>query len=107
MVACDLPAESIATVCAGILAVVGMMVLFQVCKPFGAFRRIVWGGMLVCLVVVFTCLGELFELRSGTVQTNLLMLTLLLMTPTVFFAMQRLFDWGEKIFCRVFRRETT
>ena len=88
--------------CAGILAVVGMMVLFQVCKPFGAFRRIVWGGMLVCLVVVFTCLGELFELRSGTVQTNLLMLTLLLMTPTVFFAMQRLFDWGEKIFRRVF-----
>lgn len=106
MVVFDLPAESIATVCAGILAVVGMMVLFQVCKPFGAFRRIVWGGMLVCLVVVFTCLGELFELRSGTVQTNLLMLTLLLMTPTVFFAMQRLFDWGEKIFRRVFRRET-
>ena len=91
---------------AGILAVVGMMVLFQVCKPFGAFRRIVWGAMLVCLVVVFTCLGELFELRSGTVQTNLLMLTLLLMTPTVFFAMQRLFDWGEKIIRRVFRRET-
>ena len=107
MVVFDLPAESIATVCAGILAVVGMMVLFQVCKPFGAFRRVVWGGMLVCLVVVFTCLGELFELRSGTVQTNLLMLTLLLMTPTVFFAMQHLFDWGEKIFCRVFRREKT
>ena len=107
MVVFDLPAASIATVCAGILAVVGMMVLFQVCKPFGAFRRIVWGAMLVCLIVVFTCLGELFELRSGTVQTNLLMLTLLLMTPTVFFAIQRLFDWGEKIFCRVFRREKT
>ena len=106
MVVFDLPAESIAMVCAGILAVVGMMVLFQVCKPFGAFRRIVWGAMLVCLIVVFTCLGELFELRSGTVQTNLLMLTLLLMTPTVFFAIQRLFDWGEKIFRRVFRRET-
>ena len=106
MVVFDLPAASIATVCAGILAVVGMMVLFQVCKPFGTFRRIVWGAMLVCLIVVFTCLGELFELRSGTVQTNLLMLTLLLMTPTVFFAIQRLFDWGEKIFRRVFRRET-
>lgn len=24
------------------------------------------------------------------------MLTLLLMTPTVFFAMQRLFDWGDR-----------
>ena len=36
MVVFDLPAASIATVCAGILAVVGMMVLFQVCKPFAS-----------------------------------------------------------------------
>ncbi|MGM9549564.1 MAG: HAD-IC family P-type ATPase [Faecousia sp.] len=101
----SLPAESIATVCAGILAVVGMMVLFQVCKPFERFRKLVWGTMLVCLAVVFTFLGELFELRSGTVQTKLLMLTLLLMTPTVFFAMQRLFDWGERAYRRVFRKK--
>lgn len=72
MVVFDLPAESIATVCAAMPRGCGHDGAFQVCKPFGAFRRIVWGGMLVCLVVVFTCLGELFELRSGTVQTNLL-----------------------------------
>ena len=100
----SLPAESITTVCAGILAVVGMMVLFQVCKPFAPFRRIVWGAMLVCLIAVFTFLGELFELRTGTPQTKLLMLTLLLMTPTVFFAMQRLFDWGERIVGRISRK---
>ena len=100
----SLPAESITTVCAGILAVVGMMVLFQVCKPFAPFRRIVWGAMLVCLIAVFTFLGELFELRTGTSQTKLLMLTLLLMTPTVFFAMQRLFDWGERIVGRISRK---
>ena len=96
-----LSVESITTVCAGILAVVGMMVLFQVCKPFGTFRKIVWSGMLLCLVAVFTFLGELFELRMATPQTKLLMLTLLLMTPTVFFAIQRLFDWGERIYRRL------
>lgn len=37
---------SIATVCAGILAVVGMMVLFQVCKPFNRFRKCIWCAML-------------------------------------------------------------
>ena len=103
----SLPAESITTVCAGILAVVGMMVLFQVCKPFAPFRRIVWGAMLACLIVVFTLLGEIFELRSGSAQTKLLMLTLLLMTPTVFFAIQHLFDWGERISRRIFHRRKT
>ena len=93
----DLPAEPIATVCAGILAVVGMMVLFQVCKPFDTFRKIIWASMLTALVVTFTVLGDVFALTTGTVQTKLVMLTLMLMTPTVFFAMQRLFDWGDHL----------
>ena len=99
-----LPADPIATVCAGILAVVGMMVLFQVCKPFGLFRKAVWSAMLVGLVVVFTCLGEVFELGAGTVQTKLVMLTLLLMTPTVFFTIQGLFDWCERLYGRLLEK---
>ncbi len=94
----DLPADPIATVCAGILAVVGMMVLFQVCKPFDRFRRIVWTVMLAGLIVVFTCLGQIFELRTGAVETKLVMFTLLLMTPTVYLIMLRTFDFGEKIY---------
>ena len=91
-----LPGAAISTVCAGILAVVNMMVLFQVCKPFDTFRKIIWAAMGAGLILVFTRLGSFFELRTGTPQTGLLMLTLLLMTPTVFFAMQRLFDWGDR-----------
>ena len=100
----DLPADPIATVCAGILAVVGMMVLFQICKPFNRFRKVIWTAMLACLVVCFTFLGQLFELQTGTIQTKLVMGTLLLMTPTVFFAMQRLFDWGDRIYVRLKRK---
>ena len=98
-----LSAEPIATVCAGILAVVGMMVLFQVCKPFGKFRRIIWGAMLAGLIVVFTLLGPVFELHAGSREIKLIMFTLLLMTPTVFFAMQRIFDWGEELYVRLRR----
>ena len=93
-----LPPEPIATVCAGILAVVGMMVLFQVCKPFNRFRKIIWCAMLACLVVVFTCLGQIFELRSGSLETKLVMATLMLMTPTVYLIMLRAFDIGEKAY---------
>ena len=93
-----LPAEPIATVCAGILAVVGMMVLFQVCKPFDRFRKIIWTAMLVGLLAVFTLLGELFELGAGNMETKLVMLTLLLMTPTVYLIMLRTFDIGETVY---------
>ena len=93
-----LPAGPIATVCAGILAVVGMMVLFQVCKPFNRFRQVVWSAMLLCLIAVFAFLGQIFELHAGTIETKLLMFTLMLMTPTVYLLMLYAFDYGEKIY---------
>ncbi len=92
----NLPAEPIATVCAGILGMVGLLVLFQTCKPFDRFRKIIWTAMAVLMVVCFTFLGTLLELRTGNGETNLVMATLIIMTPTVFFAIQRVFDWGDR-----------
>ena len=94
----DLPLEQISTVCAAILSIVGLLVLFQVCKPFDRFRKIIWGLMAVLLLVCFTLLGALFELRTGTWAIRLVMATLLIMTPTVFFAFQRIFDWGDRAY---------
>ena len=87
-----------ATICAAVLGIVGLMVLFQVCKPFGKFRRIIWCTMAVAMVVCFTFLGNIFDLRTGTVESNLVMMTLLLMAPTVFIAMLRLFDYGDQFY---------
>lgn len=102
-----LSGDAIATVCAGILAVVGLMVLFQVSKPFDLYRKLLWAAMALGLVVCFTFLGDFLTLRLESVQAGLMMLTLLLMTPTVFFAVQRLFDWGDRLWQRLgclFRR---
>ncbi|MDY6040812.1 MAG: HAD-IC family P-type ATPase, partial [Candidatus Faecousia sp.] len=93
-----IPTEQISTVCAAILAFVGLLVLYQVCKPFDRFRKLIWGAMAAALVVCFTLLGGLFDLRTGSVGAGLVMATLLIMTPTVFFSMQRLFDWGDKAY---------
>lgn len=92
----SIPQEAAATVSAGILAVVGLLVLFQVCKPFDRFRAVLWAAMAVGLVVVFTALNGIFRLTLQSAQAQLLMLALLLMTPTVFFAIQRLFDFGDR-----------
>ena len=52
-------------------------------------------AMAAGLVLCFTWLGSLFELRTSQTSVLLVMATLLLMTPTVFLVIERIFDWGE------------
>ena len=87
-----------ATICAAILGVVGLLVLFQVCKPFDKFRKIIWAVMAVAMVACFTLLSGFFHLETGTAESTLILLTLVIMTPTVFFAVQRVFDLGDKVY---------
>ena len=87
-----LPKEEVSTVCASILSFVGLLVLFQVCKPFNLFRKCLWFAMAAGMVVCFTLLGDILDLRTWSAEVRLVMGTLLLMTPTVFFTIQRLFD---------------
>lgn len=94
----NLPQEQLSAVCASILSIVGLLVLYQVCKPFDFFRRIIWFAMGVCLVLCFTALGGLFSLEIWSGSVILVMATLLLMTPTVFFAIQRIFDFGDRVY---------
>ena len=93
-----LPLDQISTVCTAILAMVGMLVLFQVCKPFDKFRKVIWFAMAAALIGCFTFLGGIFELHITAAATALVMATLVIMTPTVFFAIQRIFDWGDKVY---------
>lgn len=104
MVAFALPLEQISTVCTAILAVVGMLVLFQVCKPFDPFRKLIWFSMAAALIGCFTLLGGIFELHIGNTNMFLIMATLLIMTPTVFFLMQKIFDFGDKLYTKLFRK---
>jgi cation-transporting ATPase E len=90
----------IGTVSAGILGAVGLLVLWQACRPFDLWRRIIWIAMAVALVGSFLFLGGFFQLQLGDTRTLLALGTLLLMTPTVFFGMQWVFDMGERLILR-------
>ena len=96
-----LPQEEVSTICAAILSVVGLLVLFQVCKPFNFFRGLMWVSMAAGIVVCFTLLGDVFNLNTWTTEARLVMMTLLIMTPTVFFFFQRLFDDLERLVHRI------
>ncbi len=91
-----LTANQLHTVCAALLGTVGMLVLFQTCRPFGAFRKLVWGTMAVALVASFTLLSPLFEFYGGGGAFWLLLSALILTTPTVFYALQWLLSQWDR-----------
>ncbi len=97
MMVFSLPQAQISPVCAAILGVVGLLVLYQVCKPFDKFRKIIWWTMAAGMVISFTVLSRFFDMAVTTPGAMLVMATLLIMTPTVFFAVQRIFTWYDRI----------
>ena len=100
-----LTADQLHTVCAALLGTVGLLVLFQTCRPFGLFRKFIWGAMAVALAFCFTVLAPLFEFHSGDSQYWLILGALILMTPTVFFIMQWLLGHTDKLAKKLRRRK--
>ena len=78
------------TVCAAVLGVVGLLVLFVVSKPLEKFRAVVWIAMAVALVGSFTLVGGFFELDTALWLAQPLTLLPLLLTPLLFAAVSAL-----------------
>ncbi len=92
----QLPQAQVSTLCTGLLAAVGLLVLWQVCRPFDKFRRLVWWGALTALVIAFTVLGSFLELHTGDPAVLKTGGCLLLLCPAVFFGIQFAFDQFKK-----------
>mgnify|MGYP003306449530 CR=1 FL=1 len=73
------------------IGTVGLLVLLQGCKPWDRFRRLTWFAMASALTACFTLFGWLFELRISP-GSLLPLLIVLLTTPAVFLAIQRLWS---------------
>lgn len=59
------PDDQIFTACTLAFAIVGMIYLYTVCRPFNLYRRLVWLGCLFGLVFCGTVLHWLFELSDN------------------------------------------
>ena len=98
--AAKLPATQIATVCATVLALVGLLVLFETCRPFGTFRKVIWGGMAAALAVSFTVLGRFFELNLFHWETVLIIAVTVLVIPTVYIAISYLLKLIDRLYAK-------
>ena len=92
-----LPETDMHTVCTAILAVVGMLVLFGVCKPFDLYRKFIWGAMGAGLVGCFLLLGRWFELYITDPRAYLVLCAMMLIALGVFILMQAIFRWADKL----------
>ena len=88
-----LPFGQISTACAAILAVVGMFVLRQACKPFDLFRHILWWAMAIALIFCFTVLSGFFDLTRGDLKSILVTLALMAVAPLLFKTLRMGLGW--------------
>ena len=105
MIVFELPMSDSATVCTAVLSVIGMLVLFKVSTPFDLFRKIIWGAMAIALVGCFLLFAVPFDLLITDSRSYLVLIAALIMAPSVFIALQRVFELGDKLVARIKKTE--
>ena len=87
-----LPATDGATVTVAVLCAVGLTVLFRVCYPFSRLRRIIWLGSVILVVGAFIVLPPITGYLAITAKgTYLFLAAVILIAPTVFFGVSKIY----------------
>ena len=101
------PLDQLYTISAITVLFVGLLVLYQVCRPFDWKRRVIWGSMTAAALVCLVFFGNLFSLTPLTLQTALVLAVFLLLAQPVMHTALWLFEQGSRLFRRFFGSEET
>ena len=82
----------LATVCAGVLAAVGILVLLQVSRPLTTARKIIVGAMGACLLGAFLLIGPVFGVNVFEGAVALWTVLLMAFAVTLLWALTAFFD---------------
>lgn len=95
------PVEQLYTISAVTVLFVGLLVLYQVCRPFDWKRRTVWGVMTAAALVCVVFFGKLFSIQPLTLQTALVLTVFLLLAQPAMHAALWLFEQGNRLYRRL------
>ena len=90
--------EEISVTSTLLLAVVGLQILHKLSKPMNKFRWIVWYGMAAGLIICSLFLGDLFGIRTITLESAMLLLVFSLATIPIFTYLTYLVKKLEKVY---------
>jgi len=86
----SVPFIQVQTVCTAAMAIVGLLVLLQVCKPFTKLRKLLLVAMTLGVLICFCFLRDFFVLELDAATFLPALLLLLIVTPSLLLALQRL-----------------
>ena len=87
----------LSTMSAILLVFIGILVLYEVCKPFDWKRRVLWGAMAGSGLVCILWFGESFGLSQLSLEAFLVLLVFLFAAYAIMRFMLGLFDAGETL----------
>lgn len=74
----------ISTACTMLLAIVGFMILYHICKPLNPLRWCVWVGCIIGLLVCSIWLGDIFGIEHMSMECVMLFVLFAIVTePTL------------------------
>ncbi len=68
----SLSIDDLSTMCAVIMALVGLLILYQVCKPIDLKRGAIWAAMCIAVIFSITVLSEFFVLSRLSLEATLI-----------------------------------
>lgn len=89
--------EDVSTASALLLSIVGLMILFRICRPMNRFRWIVWGAMIVGLLGAIIYLHGLFGISSVSLKCGMLLGAFAIITEPSFRYLSKLTGKVEEL----------
>ena len=90
-------ADDISTAATLLLALVGFMILYQICRPMNLIRRLIWWGCAAGLVGSVLLVPWLFGLTAISKQGVMLLVLFLLASDPVFRYLTRFNEWLQEM----------
>lgn len=92
----EVEAEDIATAATALLAVVGFMLLFRICRPFNYLRIAIWIGCVIGFLAASFIMPELFALTRMSGKCIMLLAVFSIATEPVFRYLTMLQEWLQE-----------
>ncbi|OUN25973.1 cation-translocating P-type ATPase [Pseudoflavonifractor sp. An85] len=79
------------------IGAVGLLVIYYVARPLDKKRWALLGSMTVAMIIAVLRFGSFFELTPLDLQSALVIVVFLMLTPSVIYAFETAFEWGSRV----------